>query len=84
MESSATLTNAILEELGDLPLMKPEEGELEENEKVGRVGHQEKNSCLRNFDANGIKEIGEGRQRVKVLFLLRYNKLKCPGLACLS
>lgn len=68
MESPATLTNAILEELGDLPLMKPEEGELEENEKVGRVGHEEKNSCFRNFGANGIKEMVEGRQRVKVPF----------------
>lgn len=74
----------VLEELGDLSLMKPEEGELEENGKVERVGHQEKNSCLRNFDANGIKERVEGRQRVKVLFLLRYNRPKCPGLACLS
>lgn len=44
MESSATLTSATLEELGDLPLTKPEEGELEENEKVGKMGHQEKNS----------------------------------------
>lgn len=35
MESSATLTSAILEELGDLPLTKPEEGELEENERWG-------------------------------------------------
>lgn len=78
------MTSATLEELGDLPLTKLEEGELEENEKVGRMGHQEKNSCLRNFDANGIKEMVEGRRRVKVLFLLRYNKPKCPGLACLS
>lgn len=52
--------------------------------EVGRMGHQERNSCLRNFDANGIKEMAYGRERVKVLFLLRYKKPNCPRLACLS
>lgn len=61
-ESLAALTSAILEELGDLPIAKQEEGELEENEKIGRMGCQEKSRCLRNFDANGIKEMVEGRR----------------------